>query len=182
MQNKSKLVSMTGILAAMSTILYVYPTFPIIPAFPWLKIDFADIPALFASILVNPILGGVVVLIRNTIHLLMSSTGMVGELSNFIISASFIMFAGILSKGLSRNKELSVFKVIITMICAIVVQVTVAALCNNYIMIPLYGIQGDPKEYIMMGVIPFNLIKTAMSSTIFTLIYVSLVPKIRRFI
>lgn len=182
MQNKSKLISVTGILTAMSTILYVYPTFPIIPAFPWLKIDFADVPALFASVLINPIFGGVVVLIRNTIHLLISSTGMVGELSNFIISASYVMFAGIVVKLVSRKNHFSVVRLIISMFCAMVVQVAVATLCNKYIMIPLYGIQGDPMEYVLMGVVPFNLIKTAMSSAIFVLIYRALIPKIKRYI
>lgn len=182
MQNKAKLVSITGILTAMSTILYVYPTFPIIPAFPWLKIDFADVPALFASFLINPVIGGIVVLIRNTIHLLISSTGMVGELSNFIISALFVVSAGAFSHLYSKDKVLSVSRLVFTMLSAMLVQVIVATLCNKYIMIPLYGIQGDPAEYILMGVVPFNLIKTAMSSVIFLLIYKTLIPKIKRFI
>lgn len=182
MQNKSKLVSITGILTAMSTILYVYPTFPIIPAFPWLKIDFADVPALFASVLINPLIGGIVVLIRNTIHLLISSTGMVGELSNFIISAIYVMFAGMMAKLLSKTKLLPLVKLVVSMLAAMAVQVIVATLCNKYIMIPLYGIQGDPAEYILMGVVPFNLIKTAMSSVIFILIYKALVPKIKQYI
>lgn len=182
MQNKAKLVSITGILTAMSTILYVYPTFPIIPAFPWLKIDFADVPALFAAFLINPIVGGVVVLIRNTIHLLISSTGMVGELSNFIISALFVMSAGIFSRLFAKNKSQTLPRIVITMFVAMLVQVLVASLCNKYIMIPLYGIQGDPAEYILMGVVPFNLIKTAMSSALFVIIYKALVPKIKRYI
>lgn len=182
MQNKARLVSITGILTAMSTILYVYPTFPIIPAFPWLKIDFADVPALFAALLINPIIGGIVVLIRNSIHLLISSTGMVGELSNFIISALFVMSAGVFSRIYSKEKVLSVCRLIFTMISAMLIQVVVATLCNKYIMIPLYGIQGDPAEYLLMGVVPFNLIKTAMSSVLFLLIYRTLIPKIRRYI
>ena len=182
MQSKSRLVSITGILTAMSTILYVYPTFPIIPAFPWLKMDFADVPALFAAFLINPVVGGVVVLIRNTIHLVISSTGMVGELSNFIISALFVMSAGMLSRAISKNKTLTLPRITITMIIAMAIQVVVATLCNKHIMIPLYGIQGDPAEYILMGVVPFNLIKTAISSVLFVLIYKALMPKIKQFL
>ena len=182
MHSKSKAVSITGILAAMSTILYVYPTFPIIPAFPWLKIDFADVPALLASLLINPIIGAVVVLIRNSIHLLISSTGMVGELSNFIISALFVSLTGVFASVLPRDKTIKLGRLIVTVILGMLVQVSVATLCNKYIMIPLYGIQGDPSEYILMGVVPFNLIKTAMSSAVFILIYKALIPKIKRYI
>ncbi|MBE6681688.1 MAG: ECF transporter S component [Ruminococcaceae bacterium] len=182
MRSKSRLVSVTGILAAMSTILYVYPTFPIIPAFPWLKMDFADVPALFASVLIHPVVGGVVILIRNAMHLLISSTGMVGELSNFIISALFVVSAGIFSRALAKNKSLTLSRITITMIIAMVVQAIVATLCNKYIMIPLYGIKGDPAEYILMGVLPFNLIKTAISSTLFVLIYKALIPKIKQYL
>lgn len=182
MNNRSKLVSVTGILTAMSTILYVYPTFPIIPAFPWLKIDFADIPALLAGVLINPVIGGIVVLIRNSIHLLISSTGMVGELSNFIISAAFVVFASSVATLIAKKKEPKTVNLIFTMLLAMFMQVVVATLCNKYLMIPLYGIQGDPSEYILMGVVPFNLIKTSMSSVVFLLIYKALIPKIRRYI
>lgn len=182
MKNKSKLVSATGILTAMSTILYVYPTFPIIPAFPWLKIDFADIPALLAGVLINPVIGGIVVLIRNSIHLLISSTGMVGELSNFIISAAFVIFASSVATLFSKKKQPTTLNLIVTMILAMIMQVVIASLCNKYLMIPLYGIKGDPTEYILMGVVPFNLIKTAMSSAVFLLIYKALIPKIRRYV
>ena len=180
--NKSKLVSIAGILTAMSTILYVYPTFPVIPAFPWLKIDFADVPALFASIMLNPWVGGIVILIRNTIHLTISSTGMVGELSNFIISATYVVFAGFLTSVLFKKNAPTLPKLIASMLAAIVVQVIAATLCNRYIMIPMYGIQGDPLEYIMIGVVPFNFIKTLMSSALFVVIYRALIPKIRKYV
>ena len=179
---KSKLVSVTGILTAMSTILYVYPTFPIIPAFIWLRIDFADVPALLTSVLINPWIGGIVVLIRNSIHLIVSSTGMVGELSNFMISVSYVIFAGCMSRAVTKSKDIPILRLIGIMLAAMGVQLIVAVLCNEFIMIPLYGIQGDPADYIMMGVVPFNLIKTALSSTIFILIYKGLIPKIKRYI
>ena len=184
MKEESKLIyiPVTGVLAAMSTILYVFPKIRWFPPFHFLEIDFADIPALIASCLMNPIIGGIVILIRNSIHLLMTSTGMVGELSNFIISGMFVVSAGILFKLLKKQQYLSTSRLIAAMAIATVVQVVVAVLCNKYIMIPMYGIQGDPAEYIMMAVVPFNLIKTFMSSTIFVIVYKALIPKIKRYI
>lgn len=175
-------IPVTGVLAAMSAILYVFPKIKWFPPFHWLEIDFADVPALIASCLINPIVGGTVVLIRNSIHLLISSTGMVGELSNFIISGTFVVFAGIMFRLLKKEQSLSMPRLCLAMALATVVQVVVAVLCNKYIMIPMYGIQGDPAEYIMMAVVPFNLIKTLMSSVVFITIYKALIPKIRRYI
>ncbi len=182
MKNRSRLVSVTGILTAMSAILYVFPKIRWVPPFHWLEIDFADVPALIASCLINPVFGGIVVLIRNTIHLLISSTGMVGELSNFIISGLFVVFAGVFFKIYEKKQSLSVVRLILTMVSAMIIQVVVAVLCNKYIMIPMYGIQGDPAEYLLVAVVPFNLIKTLMSSAVFIIIYKALIPKIRRYI
>ncbi len=179
MKSSIKKISLTGVLAAMSTILYIFPTFPILPAFPWLEIDFADIPALFAAVAINPIIGGIVVLIRNTIHLLATSTGMVGELSNFIISSIFVVSVGFLSRGISKKSLPSVKKLVIASVLGIVIQNVIAVLCNRFIMIPLYGIKGDPMTYILAGVVPFNAVKTVISCSMFIVLYKALFPKIK---
>lgn len=182
MNSIAKKIALAGILAAMAVILYIFPTFPIFPMFPWLEIDFADIPALLASTLINPVIGGLVVLIRNTIHMPLSSTTMIGELSNFIISSSFVVSVGIFTRVFSRKKKLIFSRLVISMLLGIVVQVVVAVLCNRFIMIPLFGIKISPLVYIMSGVVPFNLIKTTVSSIIFVVIYKLLIPKIRQYI
>lgn len=184
MNKKFKLIyiPIAGVLAAMSAILYVFPKIKWFPPFHFLEIDFADVPALIVSCLISPIVGGTVVLIRNSIHLLISSTGMVGELSNFIISGTYVIFAGVMFKVLKKQQYLSLPRLFAAMSLSTIVQVVAAILCNKYIMIPMYGIQGDPAEYIMMAVVPFNLIKTLVSAIVFIIIYKALIPKIRRYI
>lgn len=181
MNNQVKKISLAGVLAAMSAILYMFPTFPVLPAFPWLEIDFADVPALFAAVTLNPILGGIIVLIRNTIHLVVSSTGMVGELSNFIISSLFVVTVGFAAKGFGKAKAVPGMKrLVISAVVGIVVQNIVAVLCNRFIMIPMYGIKGDPMTYILAGVVPFNAVKTVVSCCMFIVLYKTLVPKIKK--
>ena len=182
MKPNTKTVTLVGILAAMSAILYMFPTFPILPAFSWLEIDFADVPALIVSALVHPAVGAVVVLIRNLIHLPMSSTGMVGELSNFLISASFVFCAGAFFRIFSRGKALSFKKIACAMPLAVIVQVIAAVLCNKYIMLRVFPIPSGATEYILMGVVPFNLIKTVISSILFLIVFKMLIPKIRQYI
>lgn len=182
MNNKSKLVSEAGILGAMSTILYVWPTFPIMTfiGFSWLKLDFADIPALLASILINPVVGGVIILIRNTIHLTLSTTAMVGEVSNFIISSVFVMSTGFMARAFSKSTLPTTRRLLAISPFAMLIQVTASVLCNKYIMIKAYGIPGDPAEYIYKGVVPFNLIKSFCSLFALLLVYRVLVRKIRK--
>lgn len=182
MKLNAKTISLVGILAAMSAILYMFPTFPILPAFSWLEIDFADVPALFVSALVHPVVGAVVVLIRNVIHLPMSSTGMVGELSNFLISASYVFSAGVFFRIFSKEKIPSFKTIALSMPASVVVQVIAAVLCNKYIMLKVFPIPAGATEYILMGVVPFNFIKTVISSLVFLVIFRALIPKIKQYI
>lgn len=181
MKSNSKSIALVGILSAMSAILYLFPTFPILPAFSWLELDFADVPALLVSALVHPVVGGVVVLIRNVIHLPFSSTGMTGELSNFIISSVFVMASGVLFRLFSKNKKTTFKSATATMPFALIVQVVMAVLCNKYIMLKVFPVPGSAVDYILMGVVPFNLIKTTISFVIFLVVYKVLVPKIKQF-
>ena len=190
MQSKSRVVSVTGILAALSAILFVYPHFVVLPGFPMFKMDFADIPALLASCVVSPFSGVVVVLIRNLVHLFVTDTMGIGELSNFIISASYVLAAGFVINP-ARCKSASVKKLIFASVAASVVAVIVSALSNYFIIIRLYetfvnpeimSFVGGAKNYIVAGVLPFNAIKSVINSVMFVTIYKALVPKIKRFI
>ena len=90
-------IVVTGLLAAVSsTLMYLNFALPFAPSY--LKIDFSDFPALLASFSVGPLSGLVVCLIKNLISLPASTTGFVGELSNFLLSSSFVLLSGIYYK------------------------------------------------------------------------------------
>lgn len=177
----SKKIALTGVLAAMSAILYMFPTFPILPAFPWLEIDFADIPAIFASIAVSPVAGGVVVAIRNTVHLVASSTAMTGELSNFLNSAVFVVFTGVLYSAFKNAK----YRIVLSLVFAAVCQLVTAMAVNYFIMIPLYSNFVNFDEigkgvYIFAGVLPFNAIKDTVTCVVFSLVYKYIMPHVSK--
>ena len=67
---------------------------PITPSF--LKLDISDLPALIGSFALGPWCGVLVCLVKNLLHLLMTTTGGVGELSNFILGAAFVLPAGLI--------------------------------------------------------------------------------------
>lgn len=190
MKSRIKKITTIGVLTAMSAILYLFPTFPIFPGFSWLEIDFADIPALFASILISPPAGAAVVLIRNTVHLSVSSTAMTGELSNFLISALFVFATGAFYRLFTRKNTAGSGKIRLKSVaCALVLgavcQVITAMLVNYFIMIPLYSAFINFDElgkayYIFGGVLPFNIIKCTITSAIFVPVVKYAYPTIRR--
>ena len=69
---------------------------PIMPAF--IKLDFSDLPELLAAFAYGPLAGVAVAGIKNLIHLPLSSSMYVGELSNFLLGATFAFVAGIIYK------------------------------------------------------------------------------------
>ncbi len=191
MHSKAKAVSITGILAALSAILYVWPHMSIFPVpFHIFKLDFADIPALLAGSIVSPVSGLIVVLIRCAIHLPLSDTMFVGELSNFVISGAFVFVASAFMPKKPSSTLVRIGKTTGNMIFCSIFHVILAAAVNFYITLPLYKVLmgvseemfGGMRNYIVAGVVPFNAIKAAANSLIFLVVYNALIPKIRRFI
>ncbi len=77
-------ITKVGVLSAVAVILY-YLEFPILPAFPWLMIDFSEIPVLLGGFALGPVAGVLIELIKNILHFIFKgATGGVGELANFL--------------------------------------------------------------------------------------------------
>lgn len=131
-KNYTRKIVVTGVLAAVSSILmYLNFSLPIAP--PYLKIDFSDFPALLASYAIGPISGLVVCLIKNLVSLPASSTMGVGELSNFLLSSSFVLCAGIYYKKDKTKKG-----ALTASILGAVLMSSVAILTNYFLVYPAY--------------------------------------------
>ncbi len=96
-------MAVIAVMAALSIVLMMLNfSVPIVPSF--LKIDFSTLPALLTSFALSPLAGGAVALITNLVNLLFTKTAGVGELSNFILSASFVVSAGLVYRFLKTRK------------------------------------------------------------------------------
>lgn len=181
MKNNVRKITIVGVLSALSVVLMIFPKFSLIPAFPFLEVDFSDVISLFAAACLSPSAGVLVVLIKNAVHLLMTSTGAVGELSNFICGASFVFaFGSVFHRAaLSKNKYLHL---LLSLIVGCAVQIIAAVLGNYFLMIPLYGIQAAAGSYIFGGVIPFNFVKDLLVSIVFAVVYLNVYPHIDRYV
>ena len=60
--------------------------------------NLSDFPALIGAFAFGPLSGLLIELVKNTLQLLTSSTGGVGEIANFLMGASYVVAAGVIYK------------------------------------------------------------------------------------
>ncbi len=90
----------TAMLSAIAYVLmFLDFSVPFMPSF--IKMDLSELPALIGAFAYGPVAGVVICLVKNVIHLMITTTGGVGELSNFLLGASFVLVAG----GVYRFKK-----------------------------------------------------------------------------
>ena len=121
----------------LSAIAYIlmFLEFPIpflIPSF--IKMDFSELPALLAAFAYGPLWGVTVCLIKNLIHLMNTQTGGVGELSNFMLGACFVLTAGIVYRRMHTKRGALTGSVIGAAVMGVVSLFT-----NYFIVYPIYS-------------------------------------------
>jgi len=186
-QEKTRMIAGCGMLTAAAIVLqYVEIAIPFIPSF--IKLDFSDLPELLGAFAYGPIAGILIALIKNIIHLAVSQSGYIGELSNFLLGAVFAGVAGLIYQ---RNKTMKG-----ALVGGVVGAVTMAAVSfpsNLFIVYPFYY-NFMPKEAVLGAYqaivpsmtsieqsllvfnVPFTLIKGILCVVICMLIYKPLSP------
>lgn len=187
--NVRKMV-MTAMLSAVAFILMFFDfSVPFMPAF--IKMDLSELPALIGAFAMGPVSGVVICLIKNLLHLLMSSTGGVGELSNFILGACFVLPAGLIYKKWKSKKA-----AFLGALAGAALMAAISIVSNYYVVYPVYY-NFMPKETILEayqlifpGVssifeslvvfnTPFTFVKGLFSVIITLLVYKPLSPIIK---
>ena len=88
-------MSVTAMLSAVAFILmFLDFSVPFMPAF--IKMDLSELPALIGAFSMGPVCGILICLIKNVLHLFITTTGGVGELSNFLLGVAFVLPAGLI--------------------------------------------------------------------------------------
>lgn len=129
---KTRKLTVTALLAAVSTVLTLLNfSIPIMPSF--IKMDFSDLPALIAAYAFGPWSGIVVCLTKNIFNLFLSSGGLGGALSNFLLGVLFVTPAG----WLYQYKKNRTGALIGALIGAFTMAV-VGIFTNFYIVYPIY--------------------------------------------
>ena len=137
-------IAACAILTAMAVLLmYLEIPLPFMPSF--LKFDFSELPVLIGSFALGPVWGIVIELLKNLIHLPVTQTMGIGELSNFITGVIYVGTAGIIYRIFVSKKGAAIAMIIATLILA-----AVSVPVNAFITLPLYGsVMGFPIEAII---------------------------------
>ena len=187
-KNSNTMFTLTrcGILAAMAVILYYIE----IPVVAFYKLDLSTLPAILAGFAMGPIQGVAVVVIKNLVHMLGTSTACVGELADIIMSSCFIIPASLMYRK-HKNRKAAIGAMTVGTIAMVISGVLV----NYFILIPAYQtLMNLPLDVIVgMGqavwsyidntvklvlfvTAPFNILKGAVLSVVTYLLYKRVSP------
>ena len=172
----TKNIAGMAIFSALSFIVYLleFPIFAGTPA-SFLKLDFSNVFVMLAGFMYGPIPATIVLLIKEALHIAVGGTGGVGELANFIITASYVLIPSIFYRHKKGLKG-----VIITLIFACFMQTGMSLIVNKLINFPFFmgGVPFITTDYsnkmfnsLWGYILAFNGIKSVAISVITVLVY-----------
>ncbi len=191
LRGTTRKITMIGMLSALAYVIMMFDfAIPaLIPGF--IKMDFSELPALIGAFALGPVEGMLICLVKNLLHLTRTTTGGVGELSNFILGASFVFTAGVIYK-VKKNRKTAV----IGSLAGALAMALVSIPTNYFLTYPVYAkfmpidailaayreINPDVNgllECLIFFNAPFTLVKGLGSVLITLLIYKKISPVIK---
>lgn len=125
-------LTVTAMLSAIAFILmFLDFSVPVMPNF--IRMDLSELPALIGAFAMGPACGVWVCLVKNLLHLFMTSTGGVGELSNFVLGVAFVLPAGLIYKR-KKNKKSAITGALIGALCMALFSFP----SNYFVVYPIY--------------------------------------------
>ena len=175
-----------GLLSAMAVILF-YIEIPIVAFY---KLDLSTLPAILAGFAMGPLQGIAVIIVKNLVHMLGTSTACVGELADILMSCAFVVPASLYYR---RHKDRK--SALVAMLIGSVTMVVVSVLVNYFILIPAYqvlmnlplaviigmgqkvfGFIDTTVELVLAITAPFNILKAVVLSVVTYLLYKRVSP------
>ena len=185
-------MAVMAILTAISFILYEFVKFPMPFIFPsWLKIQISDLPALLGGFALGPVAGCIIIVVKCCLSMTMTATMCVGELADILVGVAFVLPASLIYK---RNKSRK--GALIGLSVGSAIAVVMSLLANWLMLIPFYAtfqFGGESNDYetgmkvlvsftealypwvnrknfyvnyILIGVLPFNLLRCILCAVI----------------
>ena len=125
-------LTVTAMLSSIAFILmFIDFSVPVMPNF--IRMDLSELPALIGAFAMGPACGVWVCLVKNLLHLFMTSTGGVGELSNFVLGVAFVLPAGLIYKH-KKNKKSAITGALIGALCMALFSFP----SNYFVVYPIY--------------------------------------------
>lgn len=176
-----------ALFAAMGVILQ-YVAFPLLPAFSFMKVDFSDIPVMLGMFLFGPMAGIATAFIRSLLHLLTTGlelSNLIGDAASFFASVLFTLPMYYFFNG-NKNGNKKIARKVLGVTSGVLAMTIFMSIANYFVITPVYlnvlGLTADKMlgmslaQYVAIGVVPFNLLKGAIVSAAFLVIYTKLLP------
>lgn len=183
-------LTVVGLMTAIAIVIYmVFPEIQIVPGVDHLKVDLSDFPAILTGVILGPVQGILIEVVKNIIHLTRTTTVGIGEIMNIILGSSMILsmwgFINIFKKVFKENKI--TFKTYILASAITIVIAIIVGWIANMIFTPIfYKIMGFPlvSETYWAGVwgsTTLNSIKALFNIVPFFPIYLVLEKAIKKY-
>ena len=187
-RNENAMFNLTrcGLLSAMAVILFYIE----IPVVAFYKLDLSTLPAILAGFAMGPIQGVAVIIVKNLVHMLGTSTACVGELADILMSCAFVVPASLYYRKHKNRKS-----ALMAMLIGSAAMVLVSVLVNYFILIPAYqvlmnlpleviigmgqkvfGFIDTTVELVLAITAPFNIFKAVVLSVVTYLLYKRVSP------
>ena len=184
-------IAQVGVLSAIAFLLMMVE-FPLWFAPGFYRIDLSELPVLLGTFAMGPIPGVMIELIKVILYMLLhgSSTAGVGDVANFLIGCCLAVPAGMIYRHRKTKRN-----AVIGMAVGTLLMTAAGALINAYVLLPLYaaafrmpmsaliaaGTKINPaitdlSGFIFLAVVPFNLLKGFLVSTVTFLLYKHVSP------
>ena len=163
-----------SVLACLSFVL-MFIAFPIIPLAPFLTIDFSALPILLGTIMFGPAGGIIIAGLKSLLYWFVTGASipnLIGVAASLISSITLITAYWLTRKAFLNSKTRHFFTIVLSMTISLTI---VMSLLNWLFVLPAYmsvlGMHlGIPlNQLILLGVVPFNLIKGAVVGVLFLL-------------
>ena len=173
-----------AMLSAVASVLFLIE----IPVVAFYKLDLSNLPVLLGAFSMGPVPGLIILVIKNLIGLLHSSSAGIGELADLLMGAAFVVPASLLYHR-NKTRKSDLLGMALGALCMVVAGVLV----NKWIMLPFYmnafhmdlqgildfaGVNGVDSEAKLLLLVtgPFNLLKGVVLSLVTGIIYKPLSP------
>ncbi|KRL58416.1 hypothetical protein FC69_GL000286 [Latilactobacillus fuchuensis DSM 14340 = JCM 11249] len=173
-----------AMLGAISFIVMFFE-FPIILAFPFLKVDFSDVIVLLGTFIYGPLGGIGVAVIRSVLHFIMTGASLpslVGDFAGVLASIFYLLPFYYLFKRQKSVVKGQIFAGVVSSISMTIVMV----LANWLFILPLYirlmglNLGMSTLQYVLIGLVPFNLIKGGLVTVVFGILYLRILPWLKQ--
>lgn len=177
-------LSTIAILSALSFVL-MYFDFPLLPAAPFLRIEFSILPVLVGLVVLDLPAALGILLLRSLLKLLLNNQGVstyIGLPMNIVALGVFVIAFGLIWK-----EERTAIRFALASLVG-VISMTLAMLVLNYVYaVPLYAKFANfdienilgLSNYLLAMVLPFNLIEGVVFALSFWLLFVLLKPTLK---